>query len=221
MTWTVIVPLKSTGHRKTRLAPALSPWSRDRLALAMFRHVSTVLGYVGADIVVLSPSQPEGWHGRWQKDRDGGLNVELAAVQKRLRPERYAVIHADLPLLCPEDVSALFAAAEHSGLALAPDRLGIGTNALAVADGRSLAFHFGPRSLAGFVADAGHRHACVRVRGLEWDIDTPSDLARATDLLPQRSPIIGGHPGPDPQAAPVGKSGASFLTKATARVMNA
>jgi len=189
MTWTVIVPLKPPGCRKARLAPLLSPAQRDQLALDMFQHVTSTLAEVGTEVIVLSPLEPQGWRGRWHRDAGLGLNIELGNLQQRLIGP-WAVVHADLPSLCGDDVAELLSAAEQRGLALAPDRQGSGTNAVAVADGRRLAFRFGPGSLAMFAADAGQRHALVHAHGLAADVDTPDDLTRVARRLPTRGALV-------------------------------
>lgn len=119
-----------------------------------------------------------GWTKAWYRDDGESLNAALAALREaNLR--RFAVIHADLPFLAVDDIAALFAAADESGLAIAPDRHGSGTNAVAIADERRFPFRFGSGSLAAFRADAGVRYAIVRTPGLMRDVDTPADLDEA------------------------------------------
>jgi 2-phospho-L-lactate guanylyltransferase len=180
--WTAIVPFKTAGQRKTRLAPALSPAERDRLAQALFDHVIGVLDACPSvgPISVLSETWPDARGGRdppgWLPDQARGLNGELQAldiVGPRL------VIHADLPLVAAEDVEALLAAAQGGG-AIAPDRHGTGVNALALDAGVSIRFRFGPGSFA------RHREqidlSVVYRDGLALDVDTPEDLAEAVRL---------------------------------------
>lgn len=176
--WTAIVPLKTAGERKTRLAPALSPPQRDRLARALFDHVIGVLGACPSigRIGVLSETPVGRANLDWQPDRGLGLNAELQAL--RIVGPRL-IIHADLPLVAPDDIEALLAAAR-SGGAIAPDRHGTGVNALALDTGVSLEFRFGPGSFA------RHREqtplTVVAREGLALDIDTPDDLAQAVRL---------------------------------------
>lgn len=178
MTWTVIVPLKPAGMRKGRLAPCLDRAGRDRLALVMFEHVTATITSAGASIAAVSPKRPTGWTKAWYQDDGESLNAALAEL-RAANPRRFAVIHADLPFLAVDDIAALFAAADESGLAIAPDRHGSGTNAVAIADERPFSFRFGSGSLAAFTADAGVRHAMVRTPGLMRDVDTPADLDEA------------------------------------------
>lgn len=79
-------------------------------------------------------------------------------------------------MLTEADVSALLAGASRAGIAIAPDRHGTGTNAVALRDDALFRFRFGPDSLRHHceqVLDA----AIVRTRGLAFDPDTLEDLA--------------------------------------------
>ena len=182
--WNAIVPWKTAGQRKTRLAPTLSPPERDRLAQALFDHVIGVLdacpgiGRIG----ILSETRPNTPLGRadrdWLPDGGLGLNAELQALQ--IAGARL-VIHADLPLVTPEDVEALLSAAR-GGAAIAPDRHGSGVNALALEAGVSMEFQFGPDSFARHQEQVGGRLTVVSRPGLALDIDTPDDLAEAVRL---------------------------------------
>jgi len=179
MSWQAIIPLKGAGERKTRLAARLTAAERDRLCLEMFSHVAGTLATCPLidGITVLSPVRPDDWDGAWSRDEARGLNTELADARARLGASRILVIHADLPGLAREDVTALVEAAEASGAALAPDRHDQGTNAIGLRDGAPFDFRFGPDSL--------RRHrtqlpggAIVRRDGLARDIDTPEDFER-------------------------------------------
>ncbi len=175
--WTAIVPFKTAG-RKTRLAPALSPPERDRLAQALFEHVVGVLETCPAvgRIGVLSETTPARAELDWLRDRGQGLNPELQALP--IAGPRL-IVHADLPLVTPDDVEALLGAGRGGG-AIAPDRHAMGVNALALDAGMSLEFMFGPGSFA-----RHRRQASLTVvarPGLALDIDTPDDLAEAVRL---------------------------------------
>lgn len=172
--WTAIIPLNLGRDCKTRLSKILSRNERDRLVETMASHV---LGQVGAvssvsRIIVLSPEEPDFVGIDWQQDHNRGLNVELAATYG---PGAYLVVHADLPLLDASDVQALLNEAESVGSAIAPDRLGSGTNALALTDASGFIPAFGEGSFA------LHRAllpgaAIVERSGLALDIDTSDDL---------------------------------------------
>lgn len=178
--WTAIVPWKTAGRRKTRLAPALSPPERDRLAQALFDRVISVLQACPAvgRISVLSETRPTRDDLDWLPDRGRGLNAELQAAQ--IAGPRL-IIHADLPLVTADDVETLLTAARGGG-AIAPDRHGTGVNALALDTGVTVRFRFGPDSFARHQRQAGARLTVVARPGLALDVDTPDDLAEALRL---------------------------------------
>lgn len=181
--WLAVIPLKQEPDRKTRLAGWLTDEQRRQLSRLMFDHVAGVLARVKAvrEVALLSETRPEGWSGRLFADRRRGLNAELAAVADECGSSPLLVIHADLPLVSEADVTALLAAAER-GYALAPDRHGTGTNALALRDPAGFSFAFGPGSFARHCAADRPRPVAVLRRGLSLDIDAPQDLNEARKL---------------------------------------
>jgi len=175
MDWTALVPIKQGDTTKSRLAGLLDRTERNRLSARMAAHVIEVLGKCVhvREIVILSPDPPEGWLGEWAADHGRGLNVELAAWRNGFGAVPLLVIHADLPLLSLADLDVLLTRAKADGAALATDRAGQGTNALALADGRPLNFCFG--------LDSRHLHesqdvTVLTTSGLSADLDTPEDL---------------------------------------------
>lgn len=91
------------------------------------------------------------------------------------------VLTADLPLVRPDDLDALLAAAPPGpSVVLAPSRDGTGTNAMLLCGPRVLEPELGLGSLARHEAQAirrgiamAHHHA----PGIALDVDTPDDLA--------------------------------------------
>ncbi len=180
--WTALVPFKPAGVRKTRLAAALSPEARDALAERMFFHVIGALERAAMveRIVLLAAERPDGWRHSWVADAGRGLNTELGAVRDAMAAARLLVIHADLPFVSEADIAVLTAQAA-GGCAVAPDRHGAGTNALALQDFPDFTFGFGAGSLQAHVA-AGRGRALVVVReGLGFDVDTAADYAQAVE----------------------------------------
>lgn len=185
MTWTAIVPLKAAADRKTRLAGALDSDAHAALTVDMAEHVIATLTSVAAigSIRVLSPA-PLALPGTvWEQDHGNGLNAELTRVCGALEGQSLLIIHADLPLLQTTDVEAMLAAADADGAAIAPDRHGTGTNALALRSAGPMSFAFGPESFA------RHRECLpgansVSRNGLAIDIDTAEDIAAAGGALP-------------------------------------
>lgn len=185
MNWTAIVPLKAAADRKTRLTGALDSGAQAALAEGMADHVMATLASIPAiaSIRVLSPEPSDIPGTVWEPDHGKGLNAELDRVCAALAGERLLVIHADLPLLCAEDITALLMAADAAGVAIATDRHGTGTNALAMRDAVCVGFAFGPGSLALHLQRLPHA-TVIRREGLAIDIDTADDIAAAQSALP-------------------------------------
>lgn len=177
MSWTALVPLKLRIARKTRLADSMAADARALLSERMFDHVIGVLRATPAigRIVLLAPEAPTDWPHDWIRDEGRGLNAELAAFQAAEASTDLLILHADLPLLAPADVEALLGAATRTGIAIAPDRHGRGTNALACRAGMAIRPRFGPDS---FELHLGESPDCAIIRreGLAIDVDTPEDL---------------------------------------------
>lgn len=185
MSWTAIVPLKAAADRKTRLAGALDGDVHAALTVDMAAHVIATLAVVAAitSIRVLSPV-PEALPGTvWERDLGQGLNAELDRVCAAHEGQSLLILHADLPLLRAEDVVALLAAAETAGAAIAPDRHGKGTNALALLRAAPIGFAFGADSYARHLQRLPGAMTVSR-DGLAIDIDTADDIAVAGGALP-------------------------------------
>ena len=146
--WRAVVPIKQGANGKSRLASVMSREERDALALRMARHVLAELRSCTAiaEIAILSTHCPAWWPGVWVEDRGQGLNTELADWRRSVGEVPVLIVHADLPLLRADELDELLAVAATQGIALATDRAGQGSNALAIADGRAFDFRFGPGS---------------------------------------------------------------------------
>jgi 2-phospho-L-lactate guanylyltransferase len=119
------------------------------------------------------------WTGAWRADSGQGLNAELQAARAEIAGPML-VLHSDLPLLIAADVGRLIEGAEATGFAIAADRHGTGTNAIAIADQRPFAFAFGADSYRLHRRQITGHWRLVPTPGLSIDIDTPADLALAT-----------------------------------------
>jgi len=178
---TAIIPVRLGAPRKSRLSGVLSSIERERLADQLFAHVTNIVSNHPdvAGTIVLSPVQPRSDDFSWRSDSGQGLNLELEALRAALRADDLLIVHADLPLLTAEDVTAMIDAARLTGVAIAPDHLETGTNAVAVHKDRRFPFAFGSGSLAAHIAAADVSSALVRRIGLALDIDRPEDLVLA------------------------------------------
>ena len=152
----------------------------------MLEHVLSVVRAAPlAGVAILSPDGepvPPGTH--VLRDRGTGLNAAL----ERALPEllalgatRALIVFADLPLLSVEDFAALERATAASGVALAPDHTGTGSNALGLALPSPFRLQFGVGSCARHQLESeriGRPAALVLRPGLAFDVDEPDDLAR-------------------------------------------
>lgn len=184
MAWTVAVPVKAGPERKSRLAPTFD--ARHRLALSdsLYRHVVHCVweSRLAEQIIAVAPALPEAEVPvRLWVQQDSGLNAELERVREAVAGP-LIVINADLPLLESADLAALAEAAEEQGCAIAPDRHGTGTNAVALMPGVAFAFSFGPASLSLHLASAAEGMAQVWRSGLAYDVDTLADVEAVLTL---------------------------------------
>lgn len=176
-----IIPVKSFALGKQRLAGALDPGRRAILARGLADHVATTVSDAGVmPLIVTADAQVAEWATRagFPSAADSGVGLDAAASAgvawaDQSRSE-WLVLHADLPLIGADDVTAL-SQALHDGPVLAPSSDG-GTSAIGTRGPRN--FSFGPASF--------HRHlkmlpeARVVTRpGLLLDIDSESDLEAA------------------------------------------
>jgi 2-phospho-L-lactate guanylyltransferase len=189
----VLIPLRGLRGGKSRLATVLDPVQRSGVIAAMADHVIDVVveSNVTGSIVVVSREQDlfsllKLQHPRLslivQSDDSVGLNEAVDAGREealRRNAEQLLVLSADLPLLDTEDLEAMLAS-EHD-VVIAPDRLGIGTNAIML---RGLSqilrfqFQFGLESRSLHQAEAcrlGLDSSIVEAESFALDLDTPDD----------------------------------------------
>ena len=179
-----LVPVRDPGRGKTRLATVLGPDARAALTGAMLADVVAALHGAGLQrIVVLAGGQvaasaatalgvdvlldPPGEH---------GLNAALLAASRRIRANSSVVVPADLPLLTPQDVTALVETAGEVVVAATQDG---GTGGLLrrpawvidpVYGGRSAARHLLAARQAGYTAERAD------IPGFTVDVDEPDHL---------------------------------------------
>ena len=91
------------------------------------------------------------------------------------------MLPADLPTITAAEIDALVRAGRRGGFAIAPDAAGVGTNALCLVSAHPFRFQFGSDSRQLHLEEAertGLSPQVVRLPGLEFDVDSPADLAR-------------------------------------------
>ena len=180
MSWTALIPIKGSAERKTRLGHRLPCDRRVVLTERLLAHAISVLDECSAiaEVRLLSDMPVATWSRSIEPDQGQGLNAELRRFAGQWDGGRLLVLLPDLPFLSAEDISALLARAE-GGCAIAPDRHGRGTNAIALADPRGFPFSFGDDSFAIHLCLSGSAVHVVRRTGLAFDIDFPEDLDEA------------------------------------------
>ena len=183
-----IIAVKARAECKTRLRAVLGPAAREQLARDMLEHVlATAHATPGIDeVMVVSPERDEIKAGITVIQDDGrDLNGAFAAAREHALAGGQCpllFLPADLPSLRMEDLVALIAAGQDSGVAIATDRAGTGTNALYLTRSAGFPFSFGAdsRRLHEAAARARGHAACVVTRaGLQLDIDTSEDYLEA------------------------------------------
>lgn len=197
-----VVPLRDGSSGKTRLAGRFAEADRARLVTLLARHVVGTLldaGSVTRVLVVTGdpafaatalPADPRLRVLAQPPDRRG-LNAAVALGREAATADgaaRVLVIHADLPLLAPDDVTALLD--PEAPVVIAPDGVGSGTNALVLAAAvGDFAFRFGVDSCAAHRAEAarlGLATAVVQRPGTATDLDTPADWLALSDAVRAR-----------------------------------
>jgi 2-phospho-L-lactate guanylyltransferase len=201
MSTLAILPVKSFGAAKQRLAPTLGAGSRQALARAMFSDVLASLRRVaGLDAVVvtadqLAESAAVGGGVRVLRDSEQAGQSPAAQIGIRYARtceyERVLLVPGDTPLVDPAEVTALLRRGdeEQLGVLAVPDRHGTGTNALLLSPPDAIAPSFGPGSFERHAQAAragGVAYAVEQVPGLVLDVDTPDDLAELTRVLETR-----------------------------------
>lgn len=194
-TW-IAVLVKEPGAAKTRLAAALTPPERRRVAeecalrvLAAAREVAPTLAVCGgldaarlagrAGVEAVVEDEPRG------QNPAGARGLDAAAARGA---SACLLLSADLPLVHAEGLRRLLARAdaEPAPIAVAVPALGrVGTNALYLRPLGGFVLQFGDRSLPRFAAEArraGRRFGVHDEPSLALDLDEPEDLVTLTGL---------------------------------------
>lgn len=188
------LPLKYPAQGKARLADLLDAERRAELrqclffdaleALAACARVAAI-AVVSAEAPPLPPALRE--RVRWLDDGGGGLNAGAEIAARHFAAEGFAhllILHADLPCVAAAELDAALDAHLRSpppALTLAPDRHGLGSNAMLCSPPTLLPFQYGEDSCrlhlqAAAAAGASARRLALPNLGL--DVDTPEDFAR-------------------------------------------
>lgn len=194
-----VVPIRGLQSGKTRLAGELPPEAREALTRRMLKGVVLAARDSGVvdTIVVVSPDAAalalareidDGVVALAQEPAAPGLNAAIGAGRDWALARGAAalvVLFGDLPLLTGNDVRQLVRHGDP--VVLAPDRHGMGTNALVLRfDGAAVEFRF----QFGAGSYGRHREEAERLDvamatsvtpGTAFDLDTPEDLRTLLD----------------------------------------
>lgn len=173
-----VVPVKGRDGAKTRLAPLLQPEERTRLVLDMLERVLEACA--GAESItgtlLVTPDlgfAPSGVE-LLQDEGTGHADAVALALRDARARDGALVVMADCPLVRPESLDALAAAA--APLALAPSRDG-GVNALALRAVNGFVPPFGVpvEETLGAARSAGLETIVLDDPLLALDVDRPED----------------------------------------------
>jgi 2-phospho-L-lactate guanylyltransferase len=185
-----IVPVKPFSLAKSRLKNLLSPEKRVALGREFLIHTLDVLtevpeiGYrlvVSRDSAALTLARERGVRTITESgtpDLNSALRRASEAAQS-LGAHAVVILPTDLPLLSAGEVRQLIAEPDmEAAVVVAPDRRGVGTNALFVRPPGLIEYSFGLDSFRRHLAWAERAGARVRVyhsTGTELDVDLPED----------------------------------------------
>lgn len=178
----VVIPVRGFGTGKARLASALEPEARSRLARALAEHVAATVADAGhLPLVVTADPEVAGWAASngFAPLPDPGRGLDEAAavgVTWALEADSpWLVLHADLPLLRTADIAAAAAPLDDGRPVLAPSADG-GTSAIGARG--EFGFAYGPASFHRHLARLGAPTVVTRP-GLALDVDSPVDIDAA------------------------------------------
>lgn len=222
MTIWAIVPVKPLRDGKSRLAHILSADERAKLTTDILQRTLAVLDEVPAiyrtlvisrDPAVLKLARGKGAFTFGEGERLG-LNVALSRachIAAAQQATGVLILPADLPLISRGDVETIISSTVGSTavrrptvrngattpstprmIAICPDRLDQGTNALYISPPLGFNFQYGPHSFKHHLDEAerlGLQARVVHTPGLKFDLDTEEDWQTYQVLRGQSQPV--------------------------------
>jgi len=186
-----LVPVKSLGRAKGRLAALLDEQERRRLSLAMLADVLravtavpevSVRAVVSADLEVLEAPKASGALGIEEPPAMRDLNSALTFAASHLMEtgvDTLIVLPADIPSITRREVTDILEALPSPRGAIVVRSVARGTSALALRPPDAIPFRFGPQSALAHQQEAVRNKVPARVLRLPAiaiDIDEPQDL---------------------------------------------
>lgn len=178
----VVIPVKSFGEGKSRLAGALSDSERKALVVSMATAVVDAAGTLST-IIVTNDDEVRSW----AEDLDikvispseSGLNNAADAGRRAARElgyDRVLICHADLP----EAIDLTHVAGHGNEMVIVPDLAKEGSNVVSVPVSADFLFSYGEGSFKRHLDEAarcGYEVVVVEDPLLGRDLDDPQDLA--------------------------------------------
>ncbi len=194
-TW-VIIPIKGVGEPKRRLANVLNLQQRIRLQLLMAQHVLSELYHVeNLDSVMVVSENYEYkeqlckrseifYHYNEETTIDiNRVLTKAAQLAQKQGATTIAIILADLPLLCANEVDQFIhnhvIRCDRPRVTLVSNRDGTGTNCFAFSPPFNLPYVFGHNSFdhySDLAQKAGIEFCSLDLPSLKFDVDEPNDV---------------------------------------------
>lgn len=194
----VVIPVKSLGQSKQRLANILTEEQRQLLAEAMFKDVLAAVTATSAIHQVLVVTRDDsvreiarnmGAEVLIEPDHCTGLNEAIALGVHHVElhgGNKALVLHGDVPLANTEDLDYLFTTHLDGGVTLVPDEDENGTNGMLFDLPTEIVFQYGEGSYRKHLQASGELGLICNIAelpDLTLDIDSPDDLLELASRL--------------------------------------
>ena len=195
----ILVPVKDLSRAKQRLASQLDQPARTELAQAMLSDVLSALSQCSFPVAVVTSDRfaialAEKYSFDVIHDAQNASETDAIAMATQVCVSRgiedVLVVPADIPLIEPEDIRAIYASAPARGSVLVPSGDKRGTNAVLRRPASLFPLRFGndsflPHLSAAIAAEA----SCVvlSLPRIALDIDTPQDVTQLANAEGEKS----------------------------------
>lgn len=198
MTLWAIVPVKPLRRGKSRLSEVLTQEERADLNRRLLAHTLDTLTSIPEIEHVLVVSRDQSAlamardYGARTVQENGAPQLNKALARATIVAKTYAtrgvlILPADLPLITAEDVRTMLDRANDPPVVVvAPDRHGVGTNALLVCPAGLIDYEFGPGSFqrhCEMARQVGARLEICELPSLALDMDLPEDLEMVSETF--------------------------------------
>lgn len=189
--------MKPLAEGKSRLAGAIPDEKRRLLsaglllrvlrAAATCAEIEDVWVYGGDELARVACARTGA---AWREDPSIGLNGCMALAFSDAEDDGInsaIFLPADLPLITSTKLSRFIKAGAGAAVAIAPDEIGDGTNALAIELGSGFRTKLGQSSFALHLEQARELEIVpliYRTEEFGLDVDTPADIARLAEISP-------------------------------------